>query len=108
MIGREFRNIADTRIGGLMVEHYKQNILEKKFGGAYIAISKMSSVSNLNYNSEYSEILGKTILGIGGLSFIIECSKSAIEKSGTCFIDKSGQYLYVPINGEFEIIKEIL
>jgi len=108
MIGREFRNIADTRIGGLMVEHYKQNILKKKFGGAYISISKMSSVSNLNYNSEYSEILGKTILGIGGLSFIIECSKSAIEKSGTCFIDKSGKYLYVPINGEFEIIKEIL
>jgi hypothetical protein len=107
MIGREFRNIADTRIGGLMVEHYKQDILEKKFGGAYIAISKMSSVSNLNYNSEYSEILGKTILGIGGLNFIIECSKTAIEKSGTCFIDKSGKYLYVPINGEFEIVKEI-
>jgi hypothetical protein len=107
MIGREFRNIADTRIGKLMVENYKQNVLEKKFGGAYIAIAKMSSMSNLNYSSEYSEVLGKTILGIGGLSFIIECNKSAIEKSGTCFIDKSGEYLYVPINGEFEIVKEI-
>jgi hypothetical protein len=107
MIGREFRNIADTRIGQLMVENYKQNVLEKKFGGAYIAISKMSSMSNLNYNSEYSEVLDKTILGIGGLTFIIECSDTAIEKSGTCFIDKSGEYLYVPINGEFEIVKEI-
>jgi len=107
MVGREFRNIADTRIGRLMVDNYKQDILEKKFGGAYIAMNKMSSMTNLNYSSEYSEVLGKTILGIGGLSFIIECSKSAIEKSGTCFVDKSGEYLYVPINGEFEILKEI-
>jgi hypothetical protein len=68
----------------------------------------MTSMSNLNYTSEYSEVLDKTILGIGGLSFIIECNKSAIEKSGTCFIDKSGEYLYVPINGEFEIVKEIV
>lgn len=107
MVGREFRNIADTRIGGLMVDYYKQDFLEKKYGGAYIAINKMSSMSNLNYASEYSEVLGKTILGVGGLNFIIECSKAAIEKTGTCFIDKSGEYLYIPINGEFEILKEI-
>ena len=57
---------------------------------------------------DYDDVVRKTILGIGGLSFIIECNKTAIEKSGTCFVDKSGEYLYVPINGEFEIIKEIL
>ena len=107
MVGREFRNIADTRIGRLMVDNYKQDILEKKFGGAYIAMNKMSSMTNLNYSSEYSEVLGKTVLGIGGLTFIIECNKTAIEQSGTCFVDKSGEYLYVPINGEFEIVKEI-
>lgn len=108
MMGREFRDIADTRIGQLMVDYYKQEVLEKRYGGAYIAISKMSTMSNFNYNSEYSELLGQTILCIGGMNFIIECGQTAIEESGTCSVDKSGNYLYVPINGEFEIMKEVL
>ena len=42
------------------------------------------------------------------MNFIIECGQTAIEESGTCSVDKSGNYLYVPINGEFEIMKEVL
>ena len=107
MIGREFRNIADTRIGKMMVDFYKEDLLVKKYGGAYIPMDKVPSMKSMKYQSEYSDILDKTILMIGGLAFIIECSKTAIEKSGNCIVDPSGNYLYVPINGEFEIIKEI-
>jgi hypothetical protein len=107
MIGREFRNIADTRIGNLMVDSYKETVLYKKYGGAYIPLDKAQSMTNMKYQSEYSDILDKTILNIGGLTFIIECGKTAIEKSGNCIVDSTGDYLYVPINGEFEIVKEI-
>lgn len=107
MIGREFRNIADTRIGKMMVDFYKEDLLIKKYGGAYIPMDKVTSMKSMKYRSEYSDILDKTILMIGGLTFIIQCNKTAIEESGNCMVDPSGNYLYVPINGEFEIVKEI-
>jgi hypothetical protein len=90
-----------------MVDSYKETVLYKKYGGAYIPLDKAQSMTNMKYQAEYSDILDKTILNIGGLTFIIECGKTAIEKSGNCIVDSTGDYLYVPINGEFEIVKEI-
>ena len=107
MIGREFRNIADTRIGNLMVDTFQEPLAEKKYGGIYIHLSKTARLNSMKYESEYVSTISKVILSIGGLSFIIKCGINSIANSGSCLVSDDGDYIYVPVNGPFEIESEI-
>lgn len=70
----DFRNLADTRIGVLMVENYKPNILSTEKGSRDIKIniSDLPYLQGLNFKIQKSEILDGSIVSIGNKNFLVK------------------------------------
>lgn len=103
MIGREFRNLADTRIGNLMFDFYENFIFEQTEDGICVTNKNVYSLANFKYDSEYSEILNGYILNFGGKMLVVQAEKGAIEQSGSCQISSDGESVFVPVKGSFNI-----
>ena len=69
---REFRNIADRRIGLLCCEFYNKQLISIKEEGIVFELSAVEEIGGLDYAIEYSIILGKFIVRIGKTNFVIE------------------------------------
>jgi hypothetical protein len=70
----DFRNLADTRIGALMVENYKPNVLSTEKGSRDIKIniSDLPYVQGLNFKIQKSEILDGSIVSVGNKNFLVK------------------------------------
>jgi hypothetical protein len=97
--GRKFRDLADRRIGRLMCENYKPDLLSTCADGISIPLSSISDLGGLNYNILY--FMNSYILSIGKCKFIIsqkQLSDSEIKYNGTGVMKPSvdGQSMLIP------------
>lgn len=108
MMGREFRDIADKRIGKMMTELFKDTIIEKVDGGIFIHLDKAHYLSGFKYSSEWSNILNATILKLGNFTFFIETEDGpdSIESSDRLSVSDDGRGFFIPVVGRFRIRKE--
>lgn len=69
---KEFRNIADRRIGLLCYEFYNKQLISIKEEGIVFELSAVEEIGGLDYAIEYSVTLEKFIVRIGKTNFVIE------------------------------------
>ena len=67
---REFRNLADNRIGRLIVDSYENNILNVNEAGFWVNIEDLGEFGGLNYQIYETEI-GGLIMQIGKKRFFV-------------------------------------
>jgi hypothetical protein len=95
VIGRKFRDLADRRIGKMMCEFYRPELIQVGKGGIYIPIESISELGGIQYNIEWSRPLECYIMSIGkraykiythGLDAGIGCA-TAIDNGTRFFIE---------------------
>jgi hypothetical protein len=95
VIGRKFRDLADRRIGKMMCEFYRPDLIQVGKDGIYIPIESVSELGGIQYNIEWSRPLECYIMSIGkraykiythGLDAGIGCA-TAIDNGTRFFIE---------------------
>ena len=71
VIGRKFRDLADRRIGKMMCEFYRPELIQVGKGGIYIPIESISELGGIQYNIEWSRPLECYIMSIGKRAYKI-------------------------------------
>lgn len=81
----EFRNLADARIGKLMVENYKPKVLSVARGSRDIKINiaDLPYIQGLNFKIQKSEVLNGAIVNIGVKNFIVKSGEIKPNLVGT-------------------------
>ena len=67
---RQFRNLADNRIGRLVVDAYQKNLIDINENGFWIKVEDLGEFGGLNYNIYETEI-GGLIMTIGRKKFFV-------------------------------------
>lgn len=75
----EFRNLADTRIGELVVQAYKPKVLHIQKGSRDISvkISDLPYLQGLNFKIQKSDILNGAIINVGTKTFLVKSEQVA-------------------------------
>lgn len=103
MMGREFRNLADTRIGKLMTDFYKDSIFEEIQDGIAVLNKNVYFLDDFKYLAEYSKMLNAYIVNVGNKIVIVNATPGAIDPQGVCQITSDGNGIYFPVRGVFSI-----
>jgi hypothetical protein len=98
---REFRNLADSRIGRLVYDLYKTNLITVNDQGFWIPIEKLSELTSLEYKIEKTNFEG-FLLQIGSLKFFINDSANCMDvyqnnMSGQLVASKDGKSMGIHI-----------
>lgn len=100
--GREFRDLADKRIGKLMMDNFKQTLCSVFDGMVVFPLSKLSLLgNNLNWIITKSNMADKLILSVGSSIMLINSTalyyESVIdsELSGMLSVNSDGSGLYI-------------
>jgi len=100
--GREFRDLADKRIGKLMMDNFKQTLCSVVDGVVVFPLNKLSLLgNNLNWIITKSNMADKLILSVGSSIMLINSTalyyESAIncELSGILSVNSDGSGLYI-------------
>ena len=98
---REFRNLADSRIGRLVYDLYKTNLITVNDQGFWVPIEKLSELTSLEYKIEKTNFEG-FLLQIGSLKFFINDSANCIDvyqnnMSGQLVASKDGKSMGIHI-----------
>jgi len=101
--GKKFRDLADTRIGKLMTDFYKDSIFEEAQGGVIILNKNTYFLDNFKYLAEYSKTLNAYIVNVGNNIVIVNANAGAIDPQGVCQITSDGDGIYFPVRGAFSI-----
>lgn len=81
----EFRNLADTRIGELVVKAYKPKVLhiEKGSRDIKVKISDLPYLQGLNFKIQKSDILDGAIVNVGTKTFLVKSNEIASNLVGS-------------------------
>jgi len=71
MAGRQFRDIADRRIGQMMCEFYRPDLIQVGKDGIYIPLESISELGGVQYNIEWSKVLECYVMSIGKKAYKI-------------------------------------
>jgi len=98
---REFRNLADSRIGRLVYDLYKTNLITVNDQGFWVPIEKLSELTSLEYKIEKTNFEG-FLLQIGSLKFFINDSANCMDvyqnnMSGQLVASKDGKSMGIHI-----------
>lgn len=98
---REFRNLADKRLGRLMHQIYKETPLSIHNGLIKIKTIDLPMFGTLDYVIEYLPSFGWHLVRIGKLIFKLEIPDTKIQESGVCKVDESGEnfIIHIGVNG---------
>ena len=100
---REFRALADNRIGQLMCKFYDEPIGTCDKGVMKFKAEDIVNLKTLNYKIEYSKILGAHIAKFGEIVYLLHVQNKIIERSGVLTISENGEELYADIGIEFSM-----
>jgi len=95
---REFRALADNRIGKMMCSLYKESIGEFHNGLIKFKTMDIVKLKTLNYFIEYSKALGAHIAKFGELVYLLHIKDEIVETNGVLSISENGEEFYVNIN----------
>lgn len=95
---RQFRDLADIRIGKLFYNLYNESVGEFHNGQVKFKSMDIVKLKTLNYIIEYSNALGAHIAKFGELEFILNIKSKINQKIGVLSISENGEELYLDIN----------
>ena len=76
---REFRNLADRRIGLMCAEFYSETLLNLDKDGIFFTLSSVVELGGLEYEVEYSDLLKSFVIKIGKKYFVIEAAQNVYD-----------------------------
>jgi hypothetical protein len=111
----EFRNLADTRIGELVVKSYRPEILhiEKGSRNINIKLSDLPYLQGLNFKIQKSEILDGAIINVGTKKFLVKSNEIANNLVGSLIPSEDNVSLsianafFTPVQDDSILIEEI-
>ena len=95
---REFRDLADKRIGNLFYHMYKESTGVLHNGVIKFKSIDIMKLKTLNYIIEYSKVLGAHIAKFGELVYLLNIEDGIIQKIGVLSVSDNGEEFYVNIN----------
>ena len=102
VIGRKFRDLADRRIGKMMCEFYRPELIQVGKDGIYIPIESVSELGGIQYNIEWSRPLECYIMSIGKRAYKIY-SHGLDTGIGCAVAIDNGTRFFIEIPEEFTI-----
>ena len=102
VIGRKFRDLADRRIGKMMCEFYRPELIQVGKDGIYIPIESVSELGGIQYNIEWSRPLECYIMSIGKRAYKIY-SHGLDTGIGCAIAIDNGTRFFIEIPEEFTI-----
>jgi hypothetical protein len=103
LMSREFRNLADVRIGKLMTKMYKIMPLSICDGSIEIKVENLSTIGGLDYVIEYFEPFGCHFMRIGKMYFVLDSTERINSKSGVASVSEDGRKFVIEIGGNFTV-----
>jgi len=94
---REFRNLADKRLGSLMYQYYKDTPVSIHKDEIKIKTTDLHLFETLNYVIEYLPSFGWHLVRIGKLMFKLEIPDAQINEIGVCSVDETGDGFRIKI-----------
>lgn len=94
---REFRNLADKRIGDLMYQHYKESPIFIHKDEIKIKTTDLSLFQTLDYVIKFLPEFGWHLVRIGKLLFRLDTPQGEICETGVCLVDETGEYLKIKV-----------
>jgi hypothetical protein len=103
----EFRDLADTRLGELIVKAYKPKILYVEKGSADIKvkISDLPYLQGVNFHTESSDIFNGVVLNVGTRLFVIKSKEIVSNLVGKLTSSDDNMTLCIP-NAFYEPLKD--
>lgn len=94
---REFRNLADKRLGSLMYQFYKETPIFIHKDEIKIKTTDLSLFQTLDYVIEYLPKFGWHLVRIGKLTFRLDVPEAKINETGVCSVDETGEHFRIKI-----------
>lgn len=94
---REFRNLADKRLGSLMYQFYKETPIFIHKDEIKIKTTDLSLFQTLDYVIEYLPKFGWHLVRIGKLTFRLDIPEAKINQTGVCSVDETGEHFRIKI-----------
>lgn len=103
---REFRNLADKRLGNLMYQFYKETPIFIHKDEMKIKTTDSHLFQTLDYVIEYLPKFGWHLVRIGKLTFRLDIPEEKINETGVCAVDETGEYfkIKIPVNSKIRRI----
>jgi len=102
VIGRKFRDLADRRIGQMMCEFYRPELIQVGKDGIYIPLESISELGGIQYNIEWSKALECYIMSIGKRAYKIH-SHGLDTGIGCAIAIDNGTRFFIEITEPFTI-----
>ena len=102
MMGRQFRDLADRRIGQMMCEFYRPDLIQVAKDGIYIPLESISELGGIQYNIEWSRVLECYIMSIGKKAYKIY-SHGLDTGVGCAIAIDNGTRFFIEIPEEFTV-----
>lgn len=102
---REFRNLADKRLGTLMYQFYKDTPAFIHKDVIKIKTMDLPLFGTLDYVIEYLPSFGWHLIRIGKLIFKLEIPDYKIQESGVCSVDETGEHFIIKIGNNGKITR---
>jgi hypothetical protein len=94
---REFRDLADKRLGSLMYQYYKDTPVFIHKDEIKIKTTDLHLFQTLDYIIEYLPKFGWHLVRIGKLIFRLDIPEAEINEIGVCSVDETGDGFRIKI-----------
>jgi hypothetical protein len=96
-MSREFRNLADVRIGKLMTALHKETFVVYRKNQIVVKVKDIAHLSGVDYVIEYFKPFASHLMRLGKSRFALEIRGPKCSKSGLMSPSADGSEFYIEI-----------
>ena len=100
--GRKFRDLADRRIGKLMCDYYKPDLIQVGVNGIYIPLESIPELGGVGYNIAWCQPLNCYVMSLGKKAYKISGDRVDAGVGSAIAID-NGTRFFIEIDGSFTV-----
>lgn len=100
---REFRNLADRRIGKMMVSSHKETLVTSHNGLIKIKAMDLVEIQSIDYVIEYFKPFACHFMRIGKQHFTVDIAGKQVNKSGVAMPTEDGSEFVIEIGADCEV-----
>jgi hypothetical protein len=99
LVGRKFRDLADRRIGKMMTEFYKPQLIQVIENQIVIDIKDIGDLGGIGYSIVSVKELGIKFMTIGNCVFKLDIDGDEYQESGCAMVEGSGKSFIIDLPG---------
>jgi hypothetical protein len=103
LVGRKFRDLADRRIGKLMTEFYKPQLIELVDDKIIIDVKNIADLGGINYSIVSVKEINSKFMTIGNCVFKVVIDGDNYQENGCAEVSASGKVFTIALPGIISI-----